>query len=89
MQDFAKCRSVETGEIERSWADWELDPISMLVGVLLGAIMVFAWLQVSEDRDIQPTANQVINETIAEDTSLQFQFYTELKKDDLYPPFSE
>jgi len=36
MQDFAKYRSVENGELERSEAEWELDPISVLFGVLLG-----------------------------------------------------
>ena len=44
MQDFAKYRSIENGELEKSEVDWELDPISMLFGLLLGAIVVFAWL---------------------------------------------
>tara|TARA_E500000331_G_C16815518_1_gene522737 strand:+ start:97 stop:366 length:270 start_codon:yes stop_codon:yes gene_type:complete len=89
MQDFAEYRSVETDELEGSEADWELDPSGMLLGGLLGAILVSAWLKVSEYREMQPTINQEINETVAEDTSLQFQFYSELKKNDLYPAFSE
>jgi len=89
MQDFAKYRPVEAGELEGSKADWELDPISMLFGVLLGAIVVFVWLKVSEYRELQPTTNQAINETVVEDTSSRFEFYTELKKDGLYPAFSE
>ena len=89
MQDFAEYRSVETDELEGSEADWELDPSGMLLGGLLGAILVSAWLKVSEYREMQPTVNQEINETVVEDTSLQFQFYSELKKNDLYPAFSE
>ena len=89
MQDFAKYRPVEAGELEASKADWELDPISMLFGVLLGAIVVFVWLKVSEYRELQSTTNQAINETVVEDTSSRFEFYTELKTDGLYPAFSE
>ena len=89
MQDFAKYKSLEIGELERAEAEWGLDPISMLIGVLLGATIVFAWLKVSEYRETQPIINEVISETVVEDTSLRFQFYTELKKNDLYPAFSE
>ena len=89
MQDFAKYRPAEKGELERSEVEWGLDPISMLFGVLLGAIVVFAWLKVSEYREMQPTTSQVINETVVGDTSSRFQFYTELKRDDLYPAFDE
>ena len=89
MQDFAKYKSVEIGELERAEAEWGLDPISMLIGVLLGATVVFAWLKVSEYRETQHIINEVISETVVEDTSLRFQFYTELKKNDLYPAFSE
>ena len=89
MQDFAKYRAAGNRDLERFEAEWKLDPISMLFGVLLGAIVVFAWLKVSEYQEIQPPTNQVINETVMDDTSSRFQFYTELKRDDLYPAFVE
>ena len=89
MQDFAKNTSVVDRELAQPVGEWKLDALSVLFGVLLGAIVVFTWLKMSECREMQPTINQEINETVVEDTSLQFQFYTELKKNDLYPAFNE
>ena len=89
MQDFAKYSRFERAELEGSDTEWGLDPISVLFGVLMGAIVVFAGLKVSEHQETQPSTDQVAEETAMEDSSSQFLFYTELKREDLYPAFSE
>ena len=89
MQDFAKYRRFECAELEVSGTEWSLDPISVLFGVLMGAIAVFAALKVSEHQETQPATDQVAEETAADDSTPRFKFYTELKKDGLYPAFSE
>ena len=89
MQDFAKYRRFERAELEGSDTEWGLDPISVLFGVLMGAIVVFAGLKVSEHQEMQPSTDQVAEETAADDSTPRFKFYTELKRDDLYPAFSE
>jgi len=89
MQDFAKYRRFERAELEGVKPEWSLDPISMLFGVLMGAIVVFAGLKVSEYRDMKPITDQSVGEAAVEDSSSRFQFYTELKREDLYPAFND
>ena len=89
MQNFAKYRRFERAELKEFEPEWSLDPISVLFGALMGAFVVFAGLKVSEYQEKQTTTDQLAEEAAVEDSSLQFQFYTELKKDDLYPAFSE
>ena len=83
MQDFAKYRRFERAELEGSDTEWSLDPISVLFGALMGAIVVFAGLKVSEHQEMQPSTDQVAEETAADDSTPQFKFYTELKRDDI------
>ena len=89
MQDFAKYRRFERAELEAAEPEWNLDPISVLFGVLMGAIVVFAGLKASEYRDMKPITDQPSEEAAVEDSSSRFQFYTELKREDLYPAFNE
>lgn len=89
MQDFAKYRRFEREELEGVEPDWSLDPISVLFGALLGAIVIFAGLKASEDQEMQPTDDYISEDTSAEGASMQFEFYTELKREGLYPAFSE
>ena len=89
MQDFAKYRRFERAELEGSDTVWSLDPISVLFGVLMSAVVVFAGLKVSEHQEMQPTTDPVAEGISMEDPSLQFEFYTELKRDDLYPAYKE
>ena len=89
MQDFAKYRRFERAELEEFEPEWSLDPISVLFGALMGAFVVFAGLKVSEYQEKQAITDQLVEEAAVEDSSLRFQFYTELKRDDLYPSFSE
>ena len=51
--------------------------------------MVFAGLKASEYQEMQPTDDYISEDTSAEGASMQFEFYTELKKGTLYPVFSE
>ena len=93
MQDFAKTRPVAGRELIHPKSEWKIDVGSVLFGVLLGAIAVFAGLKGADPRQIHPTTEQLAEENAVEDSvedsSMQFQFYTELKRDDLYPSFSE
>ena len=85
MQDFAKYRSVENGELERPEVEWGLDPISMLFGVLLGAIVVFAWLKAKDYREIQPAIEELVGTKAVVESGIDFEFYELLKLDGLYP----
>ena len=89
MQDFAKTRPAADRELIHPKSEWKIDVGSVLFGVLLGAIVVFAGLKGADPRQIQPTTEQLAEENAEDDSSTQFQFYTELKRDDLYPAFSE
>ena len=89
MQDFAKYRRFERAELEADEPEWGLDPISVLFGALMGAIVVFAGLKVSEYREMKPITDQLVEEASMEDSSSRFQFYTELKREDLYPAFND
>ncbi len=85
MQDFAKSRTFAARDSVQPAGEWKIDAGSVLFGVLLGAIVVFAGIKAGDYREIQPATEQSAEETAVEDSSTQFQFYTELKRDDLYP----
>ena len=89
MQDCAKSIPVTKREIAQAAGEWKPDAVSVLFGVLLGAMVIFAGIKAAEYRETQPTIDREVNETFVEDTSLQFQFYTELKREDLYPVLSK
>ena len=89
MQDFAKYRRFEREELEGVEPEWKLDPMSVLFGALIGAIVIFAGLKASENQEMQPTDDHIAEDIAAEESNLQFKFYTELKREDLYPAFSE
>ena len=69
MQDFAKYRRFERTEIGGSDTEWSLEPISVLFGVLMGAIVVFAVHKVSDHQEMQPTTDPVAEENAMEDSS--------------------
>ena len=87
MQDFAKYR--ENNTLEASDSEWVLDLPSVLFGILLGAIVVFAAFRVINYRDMRITSDQVVESATEQDPRLEFEFYTELKRDDLYSIVSE
>jgi len=87
MQDFAKYN--ENIALEATDSEWVLDLPSVLFGILLGAIVVFAAFRVIDYRDTRITSDQVVESATEQDPRLEFEFYTELKRDDLYPIVSE
>jgi len=89
MQDFAKYRTSKSEDLVGTETEWSLEPVSVLFGALMGAIVVFAGLKISEYREMQPITDQLVEDASMEDSSSRFQFYTELKREDLYPAFNE
>lgn len=89
MQDFAKNTTPIDRELAQPVGEWKLDALSVLFGVLLGAIVVFAGLKAADYREIQPSNEEVVERATEQDPRLEFEFYTELKRDDLYPIVSE
>jgi len=85
MRDFAKNTSVVDRELAQPVGEWKLDAASVLFGILLGAIVVFAGFKASSREEIKPNTNVVSEDTAEEASVLRFEFYEMLKRDDLYP----
>ena len=89
MQDFAKNTSVVDRELAKPLGEWQLDALSVLFGVLLGAIVVFAGLKAAEYREIQPSNEKVVETTDTVERNIDFEFYEILKRDDPFPASSQ
>ena len=61
---------------------------SVLFGVLIGAIVVFAELKAAEFREIQPSNEKIADNAVVEESDPDFEFYEVLKRNDLYPPLN-
>ena len=85
MQDFAKNRPVQERKISQPVGEWKLDALSVLFGVLLGAIVVFAGLKAAEYRETQSFNVKVVEPTAIVERDIDFEFYEVLKRDGLYP----
>jgi hypothetical protein len=88
MQDFAKNTTVVDRELAQPVGEWKLDVASVLFGVLLGAIVVFAGLKAAEYREIRPSNEGSAENSAVVESGLEFEFYEFLKRDDLYPSSS-
>ena len=88
MQDFAKIRPNADRKIAPPADEWNLDAGSMLIGVLLGAIAVFAGLNAAEYQEIQSSDEKIAGNAVVEESEPDFEFYEVLKRTDLYPPLS-
>jgi hypothetical protein len=88
MQDFAKNTTLIDRESAQPVGEWKLDAASVLFGVSLGAIVVFAGLKAAEYREIQPSNEGAAENSAVVESGLEFEFYELLKRDDLYPSSS-
>lgn len=88
MQDFAKSRLFQDAEIPESEAEWSLDGVSVIFGALLGAIVMVAGLKIIKVEENQGYKEQKAVEVSEVSPTKDFEFYDELKRDDLYPPLS-
>jgi len=86
MQDFAKNTSDVGRELEQPEGEWSLDPASLFLGVLLGAIVVFAGLKASEYQKIQQADRELAESRPTREPVMEFEFYEELKREDRHPP---
>tara|TARA_B100000900_G_scaffold390345_1_gene383997 strand:+ start:615 stop:905 length:291 start_codon:yes stop_codon:yes gene_type:complete len=85
MQDFAKTRPVAERKLTHPEGEWKIDVGSVLLGVLLGAVVVFVGLKAAEYREIQPSHGEVVETTAIVERDIDFEFYQVLKRDELYP----
>jgi len=84
MQDFAKSTSVVGREQEQPEGEWKIDAGSVLFGVLLGAMVVFAGFKAADYREMQPSIQKATEDSAAVENNFEFEFYELLKHDDLY-----
>lgn len=80
MQDFAKTKLVVDQELTQFEGGWRIDAGSVLIGILLSAIVVFAGLKVSEHREIQPSNDEIVEATVIVESGIDFEFYEILKR---------
>ena len=80
MQDFAKTKLVVDRESTRCEGGWRIDAGSVLIGILLGTIVVFAGLKVSEYREIQPSSDEIVETTAIDESGIDFEFYEILRR---------
>lgn len=89
MHDFANYRPVEHDDRPFSDGDRILRKHGLLsVGILLGVIALVAGLRAT-DHHMSGAGEGELVEVMAEGVAgegLEFDFYVELKRDDLYPP---
>ena len=88
MQDFAKNTSVVGPELAHPVGEWKLDALSVLFGVLLGGIVVFAGLKAAEYRETQPSNEKLCEPTAIVESSIDFEFYEVLKRGGFFSPDS-
>lgn len=85
MQDFAKNRTVAARDSVELVGEWKIDAGSVLFGVLLGAMIVIAGFKAADHRETQEYSGEPIGHDTNDATGITFEFYTELKRNDLYP----
>ena len=85
MQDFAKSRTVAARDSVQPVGEWKIDAGSVLFGVLLGAMVVFAGIKAADYRETEEYSVEITGHDTHDATGITFEFYTELKRSDLYP----
>ena len=80
MQDFAKSRTVAARDSVQPVGEWKIDAGSVLFGVLLGAIVVFAGIKAGDYREMQPSNEEPVQTTAIVESGIDFEFYEILKR---------
>ena len=84
MQDFAKSRTFAARDSVQPVGEWKIDAGSVLFGVLLGAMVVFAGIKAGDYREMRPSNEEPVQTTAIVENNHEFEFYELLKRDDLY-----
>jgi len=86
MQDFAKYKENNHLNFSEEASVWTPDLPSVLVGVIMGGILGVLGLKLAQFQegrvieDVPPKTSEV-------EAGLTFDFYEELKREDLHPPY--
>lgn len=79
-------RTVAAQDSVQPVGEWKIDAGSVLFGVLLGAMVVFAGIKAGDYREMQPSNEEEVEATAIVESGIDFEFYEVLKRDGLYPP---
>ena len=86
MHDFATNRRLDRPSEPFLETNWAPDLPSIILGLILGSVLAIVAYKVNVlQESAVETPSQVTEES---EPTVDFQFYNELKKDDLYPAFS-
>lgn len=86
MQDFAKYRENNNLRLNEESHEWAIDIPSVLFGVIFSAILGILGLRLAIGEEIAVTDDPLRSPNSVEQIDVKFDFYEELKRDDLYPP---
>ena len=86
MQDFAKYQETNNLRFDEESQVWSIDLPSMLFGMIFSAILGLVGLKLVLGEEAVVTDEASSSPDIVEETGIKFDFYEELKRDDLHPP---
>lgn len=86
MQDFAKYRENNNLRLNEESHEWAIDIPSVLFSVIFSAILGILGLRLAIGEEIEVTDDPLPSPNSVERIDVKFDFYEELKRDDLYPP---
>jgi len=86
MQDFAKYRENNNLGFAEESHEWSIDIPSVLFGVIFCAILGLVGLRLVLGQEVAANDDASSSPESVEETGTKFDFYTELKRDDLHPP---
>lgn len=86
MHDFAPSRRLASLSGSSSETPWTPDLPSMILGLILGSVIAIVAYKLNASREPEVEASPQVAEI--SDPTVNFDFYTELKRNDLYPAIS-
>ena len=86
MHDFATSRRLNSLSKLNSETQWVPDLPSVILGLILGSVIAIVAYKLNALREPEVEASPQVAET--SEPAVNFDFYTELKRNDLYPAVS-
>ena len=86
MHDFATSQRLDSLTKPNSETHWVPDLPSVILGLILGSVIAIVAYKLNALREPEVEASPQVAET--SEPAVNFDFYTELKRDDLYPAIS-
>ena len=86
MHDFAPSQRLDSLSKSNSETHWVPDLPSMILGLILGSVIAIVAYKLNALRESEAETSPQVAET--SEPTVDFDFYTELKRDDLYPSLS-